>query len=439
MVFTTPKSRFVNLLLIPASVFMESSLRRNHFIGKPLCIFSFYHKLSLNNCKHLLRQLQVKAAFLILFTTLSSATFSQDVKYAHKIVDTLTSPYFWGRGYTKDGMSKAGRFLARQFTEYGLKPLAANTFYQPFSYPVNTFPVDMQVRINKKQLVAGKDFIVSPGSRGVHAAGRLEQQDSTHFVNGTNRIIVSLEDKLTWSVADSADDYTLIEVDKKNLAETPKTINAAIDNKEIRDFKASNICAQVRGTVKPDSVIVISAHYDHLGGMGKDTYFPGANDNASGTSLLLGLAKYYAAHPQPYTMAFICFAGEEAGLLGSKYFTEHPLIPLQNIRFLLNLDLEGTGVEGITVVNATEFPKQFTYLNEVNNAGKFLVKINPRGKAANSDHYWFSEKGVPAFFIYTLGGIKAYHDVFDKAQTLPLTEYENLFKLIVGFNQRLMK
>jgi Zn-dependent M28 family amino/carboxypeptidase len=55
--------------------------------------------------------------------------------------------------------------------------------------------------------------------------------------------------------------------------------------------------------------------------MGKDTYFPGANDNASGTSLLLGLAKYYAANPQPFTIAFICFAGEEAGLKGSKYFT----------------------------------------------------------------------------------------------------------------------
>jgi hypothetical protein len=78
-------------------------------------------------------------------------------------------------------------------------------------------------------------------------------------------------------------------------------------------------------------------------------------------------------------------------------------------------------------------------LNEVNEAGNYVVKINPRGKAANSDHYWFTEKGVRAFFLYTLGGIKAYHDVFDKAETLPLTEYEDLFKLIVEFNKKLMK
>ncbi len=418
---------------------MASPLRRNHFIGKPLCIFRLLRKIVFKNVRHLLSYIQLKTSLFILFVTVSNFSFSQDVNYAHQLVDTLTSPYFWGRGYTKDGMSKAAQFLARQFTVFGLKPLSGNTFFQPFSYPVNTFPDNMHVRINGKDLIAGKDFIISPDSRGTHAKGNLQLQDSVHYVDTINRIIVSLEDKLTWSVAPEPADYTMIEVAKKSFAETPATIDADIDNKPVKNFKASNVCGWVRGTVRPDSVIVISAHYDHLGGMGKDTYFPGANDNASGTSLLLGLAKYYAANPQPFTIAFICFAGEEAGLKGSKYFTEHPLIPLKNIRFLLNLDLEGTGNEGITVVNATEFTKEFTYLNEVNNANNYLVKINPRGKAANSDHYWFTEKGVRAFFLYTLGGIKAYHDVFDKAETLPLTEYEDLFKLIVEFNKKLMK
>ena len=98
----------------------------------------------------------------------------------------------------------------------------------------------------------------------------------------------------------------------------------------------------------------------------------------------------------------------------------------------------GTGNDGATVVNATVYPKEFAMLNRVNNEGKFLVKINPRGKAANSDHYFFTEKGVPAFFLYTQGGISAYHDVDDKAETLPFTVYENLFKLFVGFNKELM-
>lgn len=363
---------------------------------------------------------------------------SQDLASARKIVDTLTSSYFWGRGYTNNGMTKAAAFLSQRFKSCGLKPINNASYFQHFSYPVNTFPGKMEVSINQKKLTPGKDFIVSPESRGINTSAKLQQKDSTHFVNPENRIVVSLENKLTWSVAPAAADYTMIQLNRESVREVPHDIKIDIENKEVPAFNTANVCGWVKGTTRPDSIIVISAHYDHLGGMGANTFFPGANDNASGTSLLLGLAKYYGTHPQPYTIAFISFAGEEAGLLGSKYFTEHPLFPLKNIRFLLNLDLEGTGDEGITVVNATEFPTEFAALNEINDNGKYVVKINARGKAANSDHYWFTEKGVPAFFFYTLGGIKAYHDVYDKAETLPLNEYEDLFKLITRFNEKLM-
>ena len=90
------------------------------------------------------------------------------------------------------------------------------------------------------------------------------------------------------------------------------------------------------------------------------------------------------------------------------------------------------------MVNATEFPKEFALMQQINKENNLLAAVNARGKAANSDHYFFTEKGVPAFFFYTQGGIKAYHDVFDKAATLPLNEHEDLFKLVVKFNERLM-
>jgi hypothetical protein len=77
-------------------------------------------------------------------------------------------------------------------------------------------------------------------------------------------------------------------------------------------------------------------------------------------------------------------------------------------------------------------------MKKINEEQKLLAAVNARGKAANSDHYFFSEKGVPSFFFYTLGGIKAYHDVFDRPETLPLNEHEDLFKLIVAFNNKLM-
>ena len=371
----------------------------------------------------------------LLFSTFNS--YSQDLGFARKIVDTLSSPIFWGRGYTNDGMKKAGLFLAEQFRSFGLEPLASN-YQQPFTYPVNTFPGKMELSINGKMMVPGKDFIVSPESRGVKANGRLEQADSIQYINRENKVIIKVADKLTWSVAPEEVGFTIIIVDKKSMPAAASDFKVNIENEFEKNFKAFNVAGMVRGTKKPDSVIMITAHFDHLGGMGKETYFPGANDNASGLALLLNLARYYAAHPAPYSIAFVCFAGEEAGLIGSKYYTEHPLFPLKQVRFLLNTDLAGTGEEGITVVNASEFPNEYNLLNKVNDDKKLLVKINARGKAANSDHYFFTEKGVPAFFFYTLGGIKAYHDIYDKAETLPLTEHEDLFKLVVGFNEKLM-
>lgn len=381
----------------------------------------------------------MKKTLIISLLFLSFNSSAQDLKYVRKTLNTLTSTEFWGRGYTKNGMEKAANFIQSEFKAFGLQPMDGKNYKQHFNYPVNTFPGKMVVSINRRKLIPGKDFIIQQASVGVNTKANLEQKDSVNFLAATSRIIVTLKDKLTWSVAQKVNDYTEIFIKKSSLTSPPKTIEVNIENLFVSNFSASNICAVVKGTVQPDSVIVITAHYDHLGGMGKDTYFPGANDNASGVSFLLSLAKYYAANPQKYTIAFICFAGEEAGILGSKYFTENPIIALQNIRFLVNVDMVGTGETGATVVNATQYPKEFAALNEVNNEGKFLVKINPRGKAANSDHYFFTEKGVPSFFLYTQGGIAAYHDVFDKPETLPFTVYENLFRLFVGFNKALIK
>jgi aminopeptidase YwaD len=370
----------------------------------------------------------------LLFAT-NSLTYAQTAAFGKSIVDTLTSPYFWGRGYTNDGMQKAAHFLATQFKSYGLKAVGGSSYLQKFSYPVNTFPNNMEVSINGVKLEPGKDFIVAAESAGKKASGKLQAIDSVQFINRNSMVIVKLEDKLTMSVSPEVADYTLILVDKKAITSTPENFKINIDNKFVKNFEANNVCAFVMGTAQPDSFIFITAHYDHLGGLGKDTYFPGANDNASGISLVLNLAQYYAKNPPRYSIGFICFAGEEAGLVGSKYFTENALVPLKIIRFLLNTDLAGTGSEGITVVNATEFTKEFTLLQQINKEHNFLTAVNARGKAANSDHYFFSEKGVPSFFFYTLGGIKAYHDVFDKAATLPLNEHEDLFKLLVKFNE----
>ena len=167
--------------------------------------------------------------------------------------------------------------------------------------------------------------------------------------------------------------------------------------------------------------------------MGHQVYFPGANDNASGTAMILNLAQYYSRHPPRKTIVFMAFGAEEAGIIGSQFFVEHPLFNLSQINFVFNMDIMGTGEEGATIVNGSVLPNQFHTLQTINAKNNYLTAIKKRGKSSNSDHYWFTEKGIPAFFMYTLGGIKAYHDVNDISKTLPLNEFEDCFRLIRDF------
>ena len=128
---------------------------------------------------------------------------------------------------------------------------------------------------------------------------------------------------------------------------------------------------------------------------------------------------------------------EEIGLLGSKHLSEYPLFPLEKIRFQLNLDIMGSGEKGITAVNGSLFKKQFRQLSKLNKRLKSVPNVKSRGRAANSDHHFFTEKGVPGFFIYTRGYNQNYHDVNDTFENLSFNSFENLSVLFDLFLRRL--
>ncbi len=412
--------------------------------------------------------------FLLFFLIFFKAS-AQDLNYAHQIVDTLTSPYMSGRGYVNNGNEKAAAYIVSQFKSFSLKSFTKK-YVQKFQFSVNTFPGQVGIKINEIALSPGKDYLIDPSSGSLKGTFEIvyvtketienpdsnrqfKQDDFANKIlvidrkeidnakiaeefkafrlnNYKAKAIVFLEDKkLTWSVSQMAYSYPVVTIMRSAFPKDAKTISFDIETIFIKKYATKNLIGYVKGTEKPDSFIVFSGHYDHLGKMGSDTYFPGANDNASGIAMLLNLSEYFSTHPQKYSIAFIAFAGEEAGLVGSKYYTEHPLFPLSKIKFLLNMDLMGTGDEGLMVVNGAIYEKEFKWLVNRNEEKKYLTQIKKRGKAANSDHYYFSEKGVPSFFFYTLGGISAYHDIYDKKETLPLTKFEQLFKLIVDFTK----
>jgi hypothetical protein len=380
-----------------------------------------------------------KLIFTFLFLKFSFFILhAQDSLYARLVIKKLTSKECYGRGYLNNGLDVAAKYISSELKRFKAEPLFATGYYQWFDFDVNTFPGKMSVKINGKLLKPGYDFIPSPESGSIKGKYKLEKKDSTTYLAAGSPIplAVSLKRKLTFSVATNSAAYCAIEILNKNQFKELNTLDLNIESKVLTKYINKNICAFIKGTTGNDTTIVFSAHYDHLGGIGKNTWFPGANDNASGVSMLLNLAKYYSENPPKYKTVFVFFAGEEAGLIGSKYFVDNNTLDLTKIKFLVNLDLLGTGDDGIMVVNATEFKNQFEVLKKANENG--LVKeIRQRGKARNSDHFWFSEKGVPCFFIYTLGGIKAYHDVFDIEKTLPLTDYGDVFRLLTAFVKHL--
>lgn len=355
--------------------------------------------------------------------------------YTRKCIRYLCSQSCFGRGYLKGGLERSAEFIRKDLKSAGALPLFSTGYYQWFSFNVNTFPDKISLKLNHKALQAGRDFIPSPDACSVKGRYVLKRHDSTHFESGseTNQVRLEIKNKLTFGVSSNSVASCGIQVLNSCIQGEPEELELNIHSKVLTKYTCKNICAYVPGTVNNDSLIVFTAHYDHLGGLGKTVFFPGANDNASGVSMLLNLVKHYAAYPPKYRTVFVFFAGEEAGLLGSKYFVEQNTLNPGYIKFLINLDLLGTGEEGIMVVNGAVHEKEFQRLETINTQNHYLPAVKKRGKAKNSDHYWFSEAGVPCFFIYTMGGIKAYHDIYDMEKTLPLSKYSQVYNLILDF------
>jgi hypothetical protein len=406
--------------------------------------------------------------------------FSQDIDYAREIIRKLTSPEFQGRGYVENGDRVSADFIAREFKRMGLLPGNRKSYFQPFNISVNTLPGRLMVKINNMELRPARDylvesscpfvegrFLISKATRGeISSEAALvslinKAGDSFILIDNTRKedenpeqgrkideyigflkysaqvkargIIIYTREKLTWESSTFQHIRPVIILNKEMDVSGIQSIDLAIDASILPNYETRNVVGLIRGTSDSDSTLVVLAHYDHLGKMGKDTYFPGANDNASGVALMLNLAKHYAVNRPKYTMVFIALSGEELGLLGAKAFTEDPLIDLSNIKFLVNFDLAGTGDEGIKVVNGSVYKEKFDMLVQINQQHKLLPKIDIRSAACNSDHCLFYQKGVPCFYIYTLGGIQAYHDLDDRFETLPLTEFTDYCKLMVLF------
>ena len=415
--------------------------------------------------------MQAKALFLTSALLMTVEAIAQDSLYTRRILEDLTAPAMHGRGYVKNGSNRAGAYLEKEFRAIGLQPVPGHGYRQYFDLPVNRFTRKTKVEIDGRKLRPGVDYLVSPGSPSVKgsfdiitlkqvqgwndkesAKGKWLYLDTINGgsspskeelkqwkseLSGVAGVVYPEPKKLTWSVSRNRTTLPELTIVPGLITENPGRIHVRVSSRHEERYRVFNVIGSIPGSIESDTTLYVTAHYDHLGCMGPGTCFPGANDNASGVSMLLNIARHFIKpeNRPRHRMVFIAFAAEEAGLVGSKFYTDNPWTPLHKIKFLLNLDLLGTGEEGLMVVNATEHPLEFNLLDSLNRSGGWLKEIRQRGKAANSDHYWFSEKGVPAFFCYTLGGSTAYHDIHDKPEGLSLSKYREVFSLLTKFLQ----
>lgn len=172
-----------------------------------------------------------------------------------------------------------------------------------------------------------------------------------------------------------------------------------------RGQKAYNVLATKNSVLK--TVIVVGAHYDSVSNC------PGADDNASGTAAVIGLAKRLNKTTTRHIISFQLYAGEEQGLVGSAFYVKHPKYPIKDHIFMVNLDMIGylkTPIQAVSEPNLDEL------LRPLYAKYPFAKSITLRG-ADSSDQDSFKNAGIPAIFLHT-GLHKNYHKSTDTADKL---------------------
>jgi Zn-dependent M28 family amino/carboxypeptidase len=174
------------------------------------------------------------------------------------------------------------------------------------------------------------------------------------------------------------------------------------------DMRLRNVMAFIPGTdpTLREQFIVLSSHYDHLGVTkhpvmeeGKlDSIYNGARDNASGTTAVIDAARYFGKHPAKRSIAFICYTAEEEGLIGSMYYADHPVLPLNRIVYNLNIDNASYDDTTLATLVGLHRTSEDTAIIAACATYGLTVNNDPTGGGlfAESDNFPLAQRGVPA-------------------------------------------
>ena len=239
------------------------------------------------------------------------------------------------------------------------------------------------------------------------------------------------------------------------------TFNLEADYQVVNTRYTRNIVGIVEGTDSrlKDTYVAFGAHYDHIGYLQgvlpsaqTDRIYNGADDDGSGTTALIGIARASASGPKTKrSLLFVWHTGEEIGLFGSKYFADHPTVPLEKIAAQLDMDMIGRNHDNLASESNTVYPvgsdrissELHQILAEVNASLRKPMTLNyqlndptdPERVYYRSDHYSYAAKGIPIIF-FTTNLHPDYHRVTDSVEKIDFDKMAHITQLIYETGRR---
>lgn len=221
--------------------------------------------------------------------------------------------------------------------------------------------------------------------------------------------------------------------------------------KNVKAVESSNVMGYLEGTDKKDELVVISSHYDHIGVSSTGEVFNGADDDGSGTVTVTEIAEAFATAAKDgvkprRSILFLNVTGEEKGLLGSEYYSDHPVFPLENTVVNLNIDMVGRidyeyqdaeNTDFIYVIGSEMLSTDLKKILEYNNITysdlildyRYDAEDDPNRFYYRSDHYNFAKHNIPVAFFFN-GVHDDYHQVTDTVDKIEFPLMEKRARLI---------
>jgi hypothetical protein len=383
-------------------------------------------------------------------------SFGQDVNKliaqtdVERIIKTLAADDLQGRGSFTPGIDKAATFIEGEFKAAGLKPLQGASGYRQNFDVVRTTPVNAQVVINDTAVPATDVFALtgnsfkwsSPADAEIVTipAGANFRAEFGKYAQSTKKTLVLVDASFKdifkryaghfgQGGVDFDADTTHHVVFALNSAGKVNTLNV---NYEVKTEKQAlfNVVGTLSGKTKPNEYVIFSGHYDHLGILSNqkiegDSIANGADDDASGTTAVISLAKYYKKlGNNQRTLIFVAFTAEEIGGYGSQYFSKQvdpdKTIAMFNIEMIGKASKFGTNSAFITGYERSDFGK-ILQANLKGTAFTFHPDPYPEQNLFyRSDNATLAKFGVPAHTISTdqIDSDKLYHTVKDEFGSL---------------------